>query len=160
MPDRGRHARSKWEWGTPPPRSQERAAAAQDDPVRKKAPAKKDPDLCKGRHWKGPHTPEPELTCHPQTGQPGDCAWKGRYWGSDEDYHWACSHVLKCPGCGKDFGRASPGQCPRFREITPSERSRIDAENAESAARQAKWRWARRKVIDGPQGYRKKKEKK
>lgn len=148
MPDPyERHSRSRREWGSPGQRSQERAAATQDDPVRRKVPAKKDRDLCKGQHWKGPHTPEIELEYNQVTGQPGTCGWRGRWWSSSKPYNWTCSHVLRCSGCGKDFGGASRGQCPRFHEITSEERQLIDAENAAAEERRARWKTRTRKII-------------
>lgn len=162
MPDpHDRHARSKWEWGSPGQRSQERAAAAQDDPTRNKPPAKKDPDLCKGQHWKGPHTPEIEE--NPKAwlgGKRRVCNWGLRSWvREDEDpFGWFCQHVLICSGCGKDFGGVYFRRCPLYHDITRAEQEYLDGELAAYRKRRASWKTRTRRVIDGPTGYRKKRK--
>lgn len=159
MPDpHERHGRpGRYDYAdSQPSRSQQKAVAAQE-PAGKRPPGKKDRDLCKGRHWKGPHVPEVRLEYNRVTGQPGKCGWRGRWWSSSKPYNWTCSHVLKCSGCEKDFGGASRGQCPYFHEITDEERQSVDAKNAAMEKRQARWKTRTRRIITGPQGYRKKK---
>lgn len=157
MPDPyERHSRSSWEWGSPGARSQERAAAAHDDPTRNRTPGKKDPGLCKGEHWKGPH--RTEVLPRPY-GRPTSrgCGWRASY-GKDQAPWWSCYHREICIGCQKDFGAVSPQRCPLFHEITPADQKRIDVEVAAWEERRKTWRSPRKPVITGPQGYRKKKQ--
>lgn len=153
MPDPyERHSRSRWEWGSPGARSQERAAATQDDPTRNRIPGKKNPGLCKGEHWKGPHRTvlEPRYW----TWHKGSCGWRPSYNG-DAPW-WNCYHHEICEGCGKDFGKVTPARCPGYHEITQAEQRAIDVEVAAHKQRVAA-RAVRKRVITGPQGYRKKK---
>lgn len=150
-----RHSRSRWEWGNPGARSQERAAAAQEPSV-KRPPGKKDPDLCKGQHWKGPHTPEIEVNPSGWPMSRKECGWGVSWvWGECKPV-WYCRHVLICSGCGKDFGVCPLAQCPLHHEITPEERAFLDEKIRESEERHSAWR--RKPIINGPQGYRKKKK--
>lgn len=154
MPDPyERHSRSRWEWGSPGARSQERAAAAHDDPTRNRTPGKKDPGLCKGEHWKGPHKTEVR-TRHGGWSGARTCRWRPSYDGSDP--WWTCCHHEICVGCGKDFGKVSPRQCPLFHEVTPAEQRFLDAELVTWRKRRASQRIYRKPAITGPQGYRKK----
>jgi hypothetical protein len=155
MPDPyDRHSRSRWEWGNPGARSQERAAAAREPSV-KRPPGKKDPDLCKGRHWRGPHTPEVTLNANGWVASRKKlCGW-AVYWRDHKPY-WSCRHVLLCTGCGKDFGSCLPAQCPLWHEITLEEQAFLDAEMIRQDERMAAWGRRRKPVINGKQGYRKK----
>jgi len=159
MPDPyERHSRSRWEWGSPGSRSQERAAAAQDDPAKTRTPGKKDPDLCKGQHWKGPHLGEVILVVpvFPRQGKTPECGWRIQSW-RDESIYWSCYHEEHCRECGKVLRISlSRQECPLYREITPAERKVLEEELEASRERRAKWRVHRRPVIKGPQGYRKK----
>jgi len=158
MPDPyDRHGRSRdMDWGSQLPRSQQRAAAAQEPA--KRPPGKKDPDLCKGKHWKGPHVTEVQSGKHAWFGgKYRECHWDTHYWRNREPY-WSCIHVLICSGCGKDFGYAGRGLCPDFHEITPEEQAVLDKQLQEYDERVASRKWLRnKKPITGPQGYRKKK---
>jgi hypothetical protein len=157
MPDQHeRHGRSKWEWGTPGARSQERAAAARDDPARSQVPGKKDSDLCKGAHWKAPHQPELQLR------QPGwrrsrPCEWDIS-WRDPDKPSWYCAHEEVCSGCGKILRTGiEADECPRYHPITDAERAALDVKRAERETRvaAARGRWRPKPPITGPQGYRK-----
>jgi len=155
MPDPyERHGRpGRWDYAeSQPARSSARAAAA-EEPAVKRPPGKKNPDLCKGQHWKGAHTPETELSSTRYIAPNAKCGWRVDY--KDETY-WFCHHVLICSGCGKDFGGVYMKRCPLYHDITPAEQEWISKEIEESRKRRAKWRIHRRPVITGPQGYRKK----
>jgi hypothetical protein len=158
MPDPyERHGRaSGWDvWGPNPSRHQQRAAAAADEAA-KRPPAKKDPDLCKAVHWKGPHQPELRIR---------NFGWRRRmecHWGTTYldhgDPRWHCVHEEVCAGCGKVL-RISIGkfECPYFHEITDEETAAIQADYTRRAELLKNSRRAVRPVINGPQGYRKKK---
>jgi hypothetical protein len=160
MPDPyERHSRSRWEWGTPGARSQGRAAAAQEqlvpDIIRegKRPPGKKDPNLCKGQHWKGSHTLEPVINVNGWRSKK-ECGWGISWVWGDCKPVWYCCHELICSGCGKNPGK-SP-ECPLYHEITTAEQAFLDEEIRKSQERHAAWRLRRKPVINGPQGYRKK----
>ena len=155
-----RHARGKDDWGTQPGRSAQRAAAAVEP--EKRAPGKKDRDLCKAAHWKGLHQPELRMKSY---GWPrkGICLWAVSWRSKNGEPVWHCGHEEYCSGCGKAL-RASIGdsECPGFREITDADLARIEAERAESevrvAAARTRNRWRPRPAITGPQGFRRKRE--
>lgn len=156
----------KWDWdNSQPARSQARAAAAQEHLVPevnkegKRPPGKKDPNLCKGQHWKGPHTPGIELQNNGWlAGRKKECGW-AVYWRMHERKpYWSCRHVLICSGCGKDFGACLPAQCPLYHPVTSKEQAWIDAEIARREQQEASWVRRRKPIITGPQGYRKKKK--
>jgi hypothetical protein len=153
MPDPyERHSRNSWEWGPSPARGQARAAAADQDVVpERRPPAKKDRDLCKAAHWKGPH--QPELRKHPQLYyRHSKCHWTPG-WAAREP-HWACAHEEACTGCGKVLRVwVKKEECPDFRPVTEAERAEIMQAIEQWDARRAR----RRSAIDGPQGYRKRK---
>ena len=156
----GRHSRSKWEQGTPSARSQERAEAAKDDPAKAKTPARKNPDLCKAAHWKGPHAPE--LRLHEQRyrlkSDRGSCYWWVDNWREGKS-GWRCCHEVACSGCGKILRmQVSPRECPLYREITEEETAGIRAEIEAWKIRVASLRYRRKPPITGPQGYRKPRE--
>jgi hypothetical protein len=156
MPDPyERHGRaSGWDrWGPNPSRHQQRAAAAADSAA-KRPPAKKDPSLCKAAHWKEPHQPKLRIRPYIWRRMPL-CQWSIS-WGRTEP-SWSCAHEEICAGCGKTL-RTSIGdaECPDFHPITETQRLALEREIAEWQARVTARR-ARRPVIDGPQGYRKKK---
>lgn len=110
MPDPyERHGRDKWEWGTSGPRSQQRAAAADDEKL-PKVPGKKDPSACKQNHW-GPH--EPELILVPYGSRP-KCGWYPSYAHRGEFVpRWDCLHQEHCRHCGKVLrDRLKAAECP------------------------------------------------
>lgn len=170
MPDPYDRHRRPGKWGdypsSQPPRSQQVAAAAQEHLIPeiiregKRPPGKKDPDLCKGRHWKGPHTPEIELQANGWlAGRQKECHWDILGWRSERKPYWACRHVLICSGCGKDFGKCTVSQCPLYHAITKTEQAGLDEQirlHDEWIAGMKPSRWRRKPVITGPQGYRKK----
>jgi len=152
-----RHARSKWEWGTPGARSQERADAARDDPARIRTPGKKDPSLCKAAHWKGPHKSQLRMQ---ENGwrRETTCKW-AIWWRKPGEPSWCCNHEEVCAGCGKIL-RAGIGdeECPGYHLITADELAALEAKRIEDEARLAarpQSRWQQRPPITGPQGYRK-----
>lgn len=156
-----RHARSKWEWGTPGARSQEVQAAAGDDPEPVKRPAgRKDT-----RHWcKGKPGVEhvPQLTLHSpfpwKRGGPC-CRWVASWSSRDGEYAacWSCDHRETCSRCGKVLRDPIPaGECPAY-PGTPQQRAVTEAEARAIKERVAqRRRWSRKPVITGPQGYRRK----
>lgn len=152
MPDPfERHGKSD-SWGPQPSRSQLRRRAAVDE-AEKKAPGKKDPALCKAAHWKAPHGRELRLR---RFGWPASrsCGW-GLPWVGDEAA-WLCGHEEFCPGCGKVLrNHVEPGECPAWHAATAEDLAAVESERArrdDLAAARA----ARKPVIDGPQGYRRK----
>lgn len=155
MPDPyERHGRGTgWDvWGPTPSRHQQRAAAAADDAV-KPPPAKKDKDLCKAAHWKGPHQPQLRVREYSWRKTPR-CRW-GIFWRQPEP-SWECSHEEVCAGCGKVLRISiSKTECPDFHPITEAERDALEREIERWRERVASRRYQRRPVIDGPQGYRK-----
>lgn len=163
MPDPfDRHARPGDGWEAQPSRSQLRRAAAMedggdsravDDPliVAKRAPGRKDRNLCKAAHWKGPHQPEIRPCIDPFTNHGRECGWDAS-WRQDKPV-WVCRHEEVCTGCLKVLrGLLGRDDCPDFRPITEDERERIGAE----IASRREWRQSRKPVITGHQGYRRK----
>lgn len=163
-----RHARSKWEWGTPPSRSAERSQAVAED-VRepaKKAPARKDTrSWCKGKVGTG-HVPAivvdhayPFRFDRRTTG----CHWRVG-WSSDKAadiVFWGCLHHELCANCGKvlrDRWSLPSAECPAY-PGSPEQRAEAEAELIETEKRRAEWegkRRTRKRPITGPQGYRRK----
>jgi hypothetical protein len=153
MPDPyERHARTKDSsgWENQNPRSARAVAAA--EPEVKRPPAKKDKDLCKAQHWKGPHTPVFEKK---------DSSWRKNYtcswrtgWSHDRVPEWHCVHEEVCSGCGKVLNSWLLGErCPDYHLITEEEQALLEAEIE---------RWNLRRVarVRPPKertGYRKKK---
>lgn len=156
-----RHARSKWEWGMPGPRSQEVQAAAADDPEPpKRAPARKDTrHYCKGKPGVE-HVPH--LVRHPlfwRRDDPG-CRWQASWTTRDGGYAacWACDHREECERCGKVLRDHIPAaECPAYPGI-PEDRAAAEEEalriRERVAGRQSRWK----PVITGPQGYRRRRE--
>lgn len=125
-----RHARSKWEWGSPGSRSAEVRDAARADPdPSRRAPGKKDKRRwCRGKpgvehrravvlhspyghkcgwlntgHWVDTGSPLPR-------GVPVPRRWKrSREW-VVTGRRWMCLHELQCLACGKYLGPAP--ECP------------------------------------------------
>lgn len=152
MPDPyERHARTKDPSGSDgnPGRRQSRAAAAAEDQA-KRAPAKKDPSLCKVTHWKSPHEPAFQVRSYPWRKKP--CCWRLSW--VDEVPEWGCWHQEACTGCGKVLRVSIPAkECPDFHPIT-------EAEQAALAAEIERWRLRRAARVTPPKqrtGYRKRK---
>jgi len=155
----GRHARSKWEWGTPGSRSDELRRAVADDPAGK-APGRKDPARCKGNQG-GPHVPVIALRHE----APGDelrsrCRWSPA-WSREEKKCvavWHCEHEERCVKCGLIFDRfAGRDRCPVY-PGTGQQKAVAEQEAFEwNERRRTSRSWNRRKpVINGPQSYRRK----
>ena len=96
-----RHGRTNEYWDTKPARSQQREAAAHDDPVRDRTPGKKDKNACKANHWK-PHiigykyfTTSWYLRSHVR------CEWTTVYRKGQYVPVWFCGHNAQCILCGK-----------------------------------------------------------
>lgn len=156
-----RHARSAWEWGTPGSRSSELARAVSDDPAAK-APGKKDRDLCKAAHWRGPHQPGLRMREYSWR-RPAACLWAVSWRSKDGEPSWHCGHEEVCTGCGKIL-RLSVGDrdCPDYHAITAGEREAIEAERAEDEARVAAARARNRRQprppVTGKRGFRRKRD--
>ncbi len=150
MPDQyDRHASSKWEWGGEPSRSQQRAAAASDDPAR--VPGRKDRwAKCKQNNG-GPH--EWGIALNPGWSSRQGCGWSTGYRYGGWYPKWSCAHREECTHCGKVLHHfLAPELCPAYpgtEEAKAAVEKKIEA-YAQRAARP-------RKVITGQQGYRKKK---
>lgn len=162
MPDPyERHARTKDSsgWEGQNPRAARQAAAAEQVlpevvPEGKRPPGKKDPQLCKAAHWKGPHTPELRIR---QVGwrRTLTCKW-ALSWGTENVPRYYCNHEAFCAGCGKVLSTSIGfNDCPDSHPVTDGERAEIDLD----VERWRERRTARRQpVIDGPQGYRRRKD--
>ena len=158
-----RHAKSKWEWGTPGARSAEVKAAAADDPEPpKRAAARKNTrDWCKGKQGAA-HVPH--LVLHPVFWKRGElyCKWHASWSLRGQEYVacWTCDHREECERCGKVLrSRIAATECPAY-PGTPEDHAAAETEAArirEQVAQMAQ-RPSRRKVITGPQGYRRKRE--
>jgi hypothetical protein len=160
MPDQWeRHGKAnKWgydDWDSIPSRSQQRQAAANDDPVRDRVPGKKNKDACKANHW-GPHTPNYVFFRNPwRTRAMTNCGWSTVYRNGQFTPTWYCGHSGRCTACGKRLWK--PPVCPtRTRDdIEPPVWivEQAKEETREYLARRAKW--MPRRVIKGPSHYRK-----
>lgn len=161
MPDPyERHARnSEWAWGGNASRSQQRTAAANDDPVQPQRRGKRvrSPERCKASR-DGLHHGEIILL------SPADearCIWKP-YWrrdpGDKELSWWECAHAEQCTECGNILvKRGNLGRrCPAY-PGDPGQKQAAEQETLRRIARPRQFRsWP---VINGPQGYRKQKKK-
>lgn len=153
MPGRqGRHARGKESWGGQPPRSAERAGAAQEPDIR--PPGKKNRwAKCKGNRG-GPHVPV--IVFSAASWHVPSCRW-GVTWGSGDAYvpRWCCWHREECQHCGKVFrDRVPEEECPQ-RAAGQAGYAGALAEAARVTAQHAgQRRRFRQRVPDGPQGYR------
>lgn len=144
-----RHSRSRWEWGKPPGRADEVRLAASDDPdPAKRPPGRKDTRTwCKGKQGRA-HTPA--LIPDPWPWRHG-CAWYPS-WTVAGTANWSCQHREVCTACGKVLRhRISDSECPAY-PGDPAQKA--EAVRKSSAPR---FSYRRRRVITGPQGYRKKK---
>jgi len=149
-----------------PSRSQQRGAVIAEQqhpevvPQGKRPPGKKDPDLCKAAHWKGPHQPALRMKEYGWRSKSA-CEWT-IWWRNPGVISWCCGHEEYCAGCGKILRtRIEDGECPGYHPITAAEVAAIEAKRTEDEARLAaaaasRAPHQRRPVIDGPQGYRRK----
>jgi hypothetical protein len=151
----GRHATSKdsaWAWGSFPSRSQERAQAGAEP--ERNAPGKKD----RQGHCKPLNGPHDWIITNSawEVRRIKACGWSLYY--REARIWWQCRHQESCAGCGKIAHRhVEPSQCPDYHEITTGEQEALDAQIARREIERASWKRARRPVITGRQGYRKKK---
>jgi hypothetical protein len=159
-----RHARSKWEWDTPPSRSAERSQAAAED-VRepaKKAPGRKDTRAwCRGKVGVE-HVPviAVDHTIPALKGGPR-CEWKASWDWKAQAYAtwWYCPHHEVCGKCGKVLRERRDilsRECPDY-PGDPDQRAAVEASipELEKRRRERGVRWPYRKpVITGPQGFR------
>lgn len=158
MPDPfERHSRASSEWDARPPRSQQRAAAADDDPARSRVPGKKNPDLCKAAHWKEPHRPVIRLDRYADR----QCKWDIHWW--KQEIAWVCYHEEACAGCGKILRHRIPrDDCPDRFPLPDAERDRLEAWIARRREEIAAWgsrgRRQPKPAITGPQGYRRRRD--
>jgi hypothetical protein len=149
----GRHARSKWAWGTAPSRSTERAAAvtAEERDPSKPSPGRKDrKNYCKPN--RGPHTP---ALAKRSTFVTAECRWQV-LWSSRTGgwvTGWLCVHQEECSACGRFFRFVHGDDCPDWRPARPDEQQALDAE---ISRRMQAWeqRKSRKPVVAGPQSYR------
>jgi hypothetical protein len=165
-----RHARSKWEWGTPPSRSAERSQAAAED-VRepaKRAPARKDTRAwCRGKAGVE-HVPVIAVDhTAPHFGTSPRCEWKALWDWKADAYHvgWTCPHHEICDVCKKvlrDRWTVPSRECPAY-PGDPAQRAAVEASIPELERQQqerlARRRMPRKPVITGPQGFRRRREK-
>jgi hypothetical protein len=155
-----RHARSKWEWGSPSSRSAELTEVVTDQVAdfdkTPQAPGRKDRRArCKAAHG-GPHALAVIYVAAHHFGQDG-CRWgpgwnrRTRAWDGSS---WRCGHEEHCSACGKVF-RTSVDleECPDY-PGDPAQRADAEAEAVRVQERQAPWRWRRKPPVTGPQGYR------
>lgn len=148
----GKHAH----FGEEPKGTHSQARAAASGESAKRPPGKKDPDLCKTQHWKSGHTPALRVRIPYFRKSKIYCYWGLPYWDSD-GVTWYCSHEEYCSGCGKILlTRISGTRCPDYHDITRTEQACIEKERKEREIRRSSWKMRPRKIITGPQGYRKK----
>lgn len=166
MPDPyERHGRNSWEWSTFPARSQQRAAAASDDPAHKAPPSKQKKGKCKGPDgWHEEHDlvfVRDEL----DRSRPQSCGWGPGGWlslrGLADDPVWHCGHDEVCSQCGHVerpyYMVRKSGDCPDFHGQPVPEG--VLAQIAEARRRAEEWRAqraARLAISPGKKGYRKK----
>jgi hypothetical protein len=154
----GRHARNKdADWGGPPSRSTELAAAVTTDTA-DPAPAKGPPGRKDTRSWcKGKPGREHKLAIDGEAlGTPIlTCKWVIR-WDRDRDGYaagWNCLHRERCTECRKvtrEGWQLTRAECPLY-PGDPAQQQETEQRAAQLGTR----RWRRRRpVIDGPQGYR------
>lgn len=107
MPDQWeRHGKTD-EWGyRQPSRSQQRDAAAHDDPTRNKPKSHRDPALCKHNHW------QPHRRVMTYSRWRGQCGWKKLWRRAEYVPYFACGHHWQCQDCGKHLGYVAAKDCP------------------------------------------------
>ena len=141
-------------WNPAPARTAERAQAI-TEPQRTAPGRKNTRDFCRGKQ-DVPHVPA-VMFVPPvfQRARQPECEWGSRW--DVEDVGWRCHHQCHCESCGKVLSTSvEREQCPAYPGSGEQHAEAIEA------ARIAEERWrerraGRRKVIDGPQGYRRKK---
>jgi hypothetical protein len=166
MPDEfERHGRSSESaWGPYPSRSQARRQAAQigegagRKPKNMKTPKKECTRSADGLHHGEPRmkqpygkkdAPPPDLTCR----------WMGHYYvrSGEELAWWNCNHMEYCKDCGNKMNDSMGKRCPSY-PGDPEQRARAE-QHTRDLQREREARaipeWKRRKIPNGPQGYRK-----
>jgi hypothetical protein len=151
----GRHARSRENWDSQPSRSAERREAAAEP--ERTAPGRKDRRACCKRNSWGPHVPA-IVAAHAYR----PCAW-GPHWSikdrAFDSVTWRCWHEERCVHCGKVLRVAiRREECPVY-PGDPAQRVVAEADAVRAQERQDAWRHRKRKVIIGPQGFRRQREK-
>lgn len=151
--DSGRHARSKSDWDTQPSRSAERReAAAEPD---RQAPGRKDRRAQCKKNGGGPHIPAIVFIA-PVFDSYSTCEWVPHWSRRKRSYNgtgWSCRHEERCSCCGRVLRMVVvPSECPAF-PGDPVQRAAAEIDAVCAQERQDTWR-GRRKVISGPQGYR------
>lgn len=150
-----RHKRTS-EWYAAPSRSTEvrQATGADPEPARK-APGRKDTRRwCRGKPGVG-HAPV--LVFRPVLARLA-CAWRPDW--PYEHACWECYHQEECGRCGKVLRTSwqlAAGECPAY-PGDPAQRAAAEAECAEIRERVEASRQARRPVVTGPQGYRRRRQ--
>jgi hypothetical protein len=151
-----RHARSRTDWDTQPSRSAERQAAA-GEPERQ-APGRKDRRAHCKENAGGPHVPAVVFMAavfRPDRG----CEWMPSWSRKERGYDgagWYCRHEEHCSRCGKVLRvTVTDNECPAY-PGNPVQRADAEADALRAQERQDAWRQRKRKIITGPQGYRRK----
>lgn len=166
MPDQfDRHARSRWEYGSPPSRAdQVKAAAAASAGEPRRPRSRKD-----RARWCGGHTGRehhPQILLRVTNPMPGVCGWQPRFTRSGHGFGyvavWTCGHEERCTECGRRIRSTlniRPQECPRW----PRPDSERVAAQQQAAIAQGEYdirrgRWASRvkarPPVTGRQGYR------
>lgn len=159
----GRHARSRWEWGSQPSRSADRQAAAAEqipglgEVVVKRPPGKKDKTRCKGNGGRD-HVPELTMGIYWSA---RTCGWKPVFHRRTRTYvaGWGCGHRARCRHCGKVLRESwdlADSECPAY-PGTREQRAAAEAEAVKWAERSHGWH-RRKPPITGQLGYRKPKK--
>lgn len=172
-----RFGRNSFDWtGSQLSRSQQRDAAAHDDPAKPTIPSKLKKGKCKGADgWHADHDfvfMRERDNAGREVTQP--CDWKaGGKWDTSSHWYkyvpvWSCNHEERCARCGH-LERASyqlrkSVDCPEYAgQPVPNDVIRdCDYKQAESDRRREAWmaRRVAKKTVKGPQSYRKPKQQK
>lgn len=142
------------DWGQPAARAAEITKAVGSDPE----PAKRSPGRKDTRQWcRGKQSREhvPVIVFRPPwTRKPVQCEWSSRW--VDDGVAWRCHHEEHCHACGKILRTSlADAECPAY-PGSPEQRAEAEVAAAIATQRWAEWRQSRRRVITGPQSYRRK----
>lgn len=161
---RVRHARSKWEWGSQPPRGELVAAEAAEQlapsvvPLGPRGKSRKDT-----RHWcKGKAGTEHHVTLvrRQWRGKDQGCGWVPACRTRGRDLvSWSCCHSRVCTVCGKVLAYwLDETSCPDY-PGTAAQKQAAETKAIWQRESYQKWldrRKLRKPPITGPQGYRRK----
>lgn len=157
-----RHAKTKWEWGSEPGRSDELRQAVADDPQPPpRPPGKKDKRRwCKGKTGVE-HTPGVVMNHYGWvTSRFSSCAWVPMWEHRQRErvVGWRCCHHEVCTRCGKILRQTwemTAEECPTY-PGTPEQRAAAEVKLAEEKAWRAAHptRYRRKPAPDGPTHYR------